>query len=78
MKEKEGWFYEWADMYDEWNNYYSTPTEKNESGNSHTFTGDDSIFKLIKTKHNGKSKTKLVSEVPSSLKSNFYIGKRQK
>ena len=61
MEEKEGRFYEWADTYDEWNNYYYTPTEENESGSSHTFTGDDSIFKLTKTKHNEKSKTRLDS-----------------
>ena len=30
VEEKEGWFYEWADTYDEWNNYYYyTPTEEN-------------------------------------------------
>ena len=46
VEEKEGWFYEWADMYDKWNNYYHTPTEKNEQGSSHTFTGDNNIFLL--------------------------------
>ena len=25
--EKEGWFYEWAATYDEWNDYYQIPTE---------------------------------------------------
>ena len=78
VEEKEGWFYEWANTYDEWNNYDHTPTEDNESGSSHTFTGDDSIFKLTKTKHNGKSKTRLVSEVPTSVKLDFHIGERQK
>ena len=78
VEEKEGWFYEWADTYDEWNNYYHTPTKENEPGSSHMFTGDDSIFKLTKTKHNGKSKTRLVSEVSTSVKSDFYIGERQK
>ena len=29
VEEKEGWFYGWADTYDEWNNYYYTPTEEN-------------------------------------------------
>ena len=75
---KEGWFYEWADTHDEWNNYYYTPTEENESGSLHTFTGDDSILKLTKTKHNRKSTTRLMSEVPTSVKSDFYIGERQK
>ena len=65
-------------MYDEWNNYYHTPTEENEPGASHTFTGDDSIFKLTKTNNNKKSKSRLVSEVPTSVKSDFYIGRRQK
>ena len=78
MKEKEGWFYRWADTYDEWNNYYYAPTEENEPGSSHTITGDNSIFKLTKTKHNGNSKTRLVSEVPTSIKSDFYIDERQK
>ena len=78
MEEKEGWFYGWADTYDEWNNYYHTPTEENEPGSSHTFTGDDSIFKLTKTKHNGRLKTRLVSEVATSIKPDFYIGERQK
>ena len=77
VEEKEGWFYGWADTYDEWNNYYYTPTEENKPGNSHTFTGDNSIFKLTKTKHNGRLKTRLVSEVPTSVKSNFYISERQ-
>ena len=53
LEEKEGWFYEWADTYDEWNNYYHTPTEENEPGSSHTFWGDNNIFKLTKIKHNG-------------------------
>ena len=78
VEEIEGWYYEWADTYDKWNNYYYTPTKDNKLGSSHTFTGDNSIFKLTKTKHNGKSKTRLVSEVPTSVKSDFYIGKRQK
>ena len=78
MEEKKGWFYERADTYDEWNNYYHTPTGENEPGSSHMFTGDNSIFKLTKTKHNGKSKTRLVSEVSTSVESDFYIGERQK
>ena len=45
VEEREGWFYGWADTYDKWNNYYYTPTEANELGSSHTFTGDDIIFK---------------------------------
>ena len=44
VEKKEGWFHGWADTYDEWNNYYHTPTEENEPGSSHTFTGDDRIF----------------------------------
>ena len=78
VEEKEGWFYEWADNYDLWNDCSYTPTKENEPGSSHTFTGNDSIFKLTKTKHNGRSKTRLVSEVPTSVKSNFYIGEHQK
>ena len=77
VEEKEGWFYEWADKYDVWNDYSYTPTKENKPGSSHTFTGDNSIFQLTKTKHNGRSKTRLVSEVPTSVKSDFYISKRQ-
>ena len=78
VEEKEGWFYGLADTYDEWNNYCYTPTEENKPGSSHMFTGDDSIFKFTKTKHNGRSKTRLVSEAPTSVKSDFYIDKCQK
>ena len=77
VEEKEEWFYEWNDKYDVWNDYSYTPTKENEPGSSHTFTGDNSIFKLTKIKHNGKSKTRIVSEVPTSIKSDFYIGERQ-
>ena len=61
-------------MYDEWNGYYHTLTEEDEPGSSHTFTGDNNIFELTKIKRNGKSKTRLVSEVSTSVKSNFYMG----
>ena len=75
--EKEGWFNKWADKYDVWNDYSYTPTKENEPGSSHTFMGDNSIFKFTKTKHNRKSKTRIVSEVSTSIKSDFYIGERQ-
>ena len=39
MEKKKGLFYEQADTYDEWNNYYHIPTEENEPGSSYTFTG---------------------------------------
>ena len=68
VEEKEGWFYELANNYDVWNNYSYTPTKEDEPGSSHTFTVDNSIFKLTKTKHNGISKTRIVSEVPTSIK----------
>ena len=77
MEEKEGWFYKWADKYDVWNDYSYTPTKENEPGSSNRFTGDNIIFKLTKTKHNGKSKTRIVSEAPTSIKSDFYSGERQ-
>ena len=77
VEEQEGSFYEWADKYNVWSDYSYTPMKENEPGSSHTFTGDNSIFKLTKTKHNGRSKTRLVSEVPTSVKSDFYIGKHQ-
>ena len=78
VEEKEGWFYGWADKYDVWNNYSHISTNENEPSSSHTFTGNNSIFKLTKTKHNGKSKTRIVSEVCTSIKSDFYIDRRQK
>ena len=49
LEEKEEWFYEWANNYDMWNDYSYTPTKENELGSSHTFTGDNNIFKLTKT-----------------------------
>ena len=78
VKEKEGWFYGWADKYDVWNNYSHTSKNENDPSNSHTFTENNSIFELTKTKHNWKSKTRIVSEVPTSIKSDFYMGERQK
>ena len=77
VEEQEEWFYEWADKYDVWNDCSYTPTKGNEPGSSHTFTGDNNIFKLTKTKYNERSTIRLVSEIPTSIKSNFYIGKRQ-
>ena len=77
VEQKEGGLYKWADNYDMWNDYSYIPAKENEPGSSHTFTGDKSILKLTKTKHNGKSKTRIVSEVPTSIKPDFYVGKRQ-
>ena len=76
LEEKEEWFYQWADNYDVWNNDSYTPTKSTEMRGSHTFIGDTGIFNLTKTKHNGKLKTRIVSEVSTSNKSNFYISKR--
>ena len=58
VEEREGWFYKWADKYDMWNNYSHTSTNENEPSSSYTFTGNNSIFKLNKTKHIKKSKNK--------------------
>ena len=81
-------FYDWIDTYDKWNGFYHTPTEENESGSSHTFTGDNNIFKtsagdndiftITKIKHDGTAKTRLVSETSTSLNSDFYTGDCQK
>ena len=81
-------FYNWVDTYDEWNGYYHIPIEEDESGSSHTFTGDNNIFKtftgdndiytITKIKHNGISKTRLVSEISTSVNWDFYTGERQK
>ena len=77
--------HDWVDIYDEWNGYYHTPTEGNKSGSSHTFMGDNNIFKtfagdnniflISKIKLNGISKTRLVSETSISVNSDFYTGK---
>ena len=47
VERKKDSFYDWVDTYDEWNGYYHTPTEEDESGSSHTFTGDNNIFKIF-------------------------------
>ena len=78
VEENEGWFYGRADEYDVWNNYSHTSTNENEPSSSHTFMGNNSIFKLTKTKHKRKSKTRIVSEVPTSIKLDFYIGEGKK
>ena len=44
MGEKKGWFYEWADNYDVWNDYSYTSTKENEQRSSHTFMDDNSII----------------------------------
>ena len=77
--EKEDNFYQWTDKYDQWDNNPYTPEEGNEMGGYHTLNTNNSVFNLIKTKHNGKSKTRIVSEVSTSNnKLDFYIGKRKK
>ena len=77
LEEKEKWLYQWADNYDAWNNDSYTPTKGNEMRGSHTFTGDTGVFNLTKTKHNRRSKTRIMSEVSTSNKKIFYIDKRQ-
>ena len=75
------------DTYDEWNGYYHTQAKEDKSGSSHTFTGDNNIFKklmgdndiftITRIKHNGISKTRLVSKTSTSMNSDFYTGERQ-
>ena len=78
LEEEAYGFYHWADKYDQWDDNPYTPDEGNEMGGSYTFNTDKHIFNLIKTKHNGKSKTRIVSEVSiSNIRFDFYIGKRQ-
>ena len=87
VKGNEDSFYDWIDTYDKWNGYYHTPTEEDESGSTHTFTGDNNIFKKItgdnniftitKIRHNRTSKTRLVSATSTSVNSDFYTSKRQ-
>ena len=77
LEEKEEWFYQCADNYDAWNSDSYPPNKGMEMGGFHTFTGDTDVFNLTKTKHNGKSKTRIVSEVSTSNKSDFYMGERK-
>ena len=71
---KEESFCDWVNTYDEWNRYYHTSTEEDKSESSHTFTGDNDIFIIKKIKHNGSSKTRLVSKTSTSVNSDFYTG----
>ena len=48
-----------------------TPTKEHETGGSHTFNDDTSVFNLTKTKNNSKLKIKNMSEVSTSNKSIF-------
>ena len=77
LEEKEEWFYQWAVNYDVWNNNSFIPTKGNEMEGSHQFNGNTSVFNLTKTKYNGKLKTRIVGEISTSNKSEFYIGERQ-
>ena len=77
LREKKEWSYQWADNYDVLNNNSYTPTKGKKMGGFHIFKGDTSVFNFTKTKHNRKSKTRIVSEVSTSNKSDFYISKRQ-
>ena len=77
LEEKEELFCQWAANYNLWNNHSYTSTKGNELEGSHTFTGATGVFNLTKTKHNGKSKIRIVSEVTTSNKLDFYIGKHQ-
>ena len=65
LERKEEWFYEWDDNYDVGVNLY-TPMKGNEMEGSHTFNVDNSVLNLPKTKHHGKLKTRIVSEVSNS------------
>ena len=72
LEEEEDGFHKWADNYDQWDSTGS------KTGSFYTFNGDNCVFNLTKSKHNRKSKTRIVSEVSeSSNKPDFYIGKRQ-
>ena len=78
LEEEKDSFYQWTDNYDQWDNTSYTPVDKDKTGGFHTLNIDNCVFNITKTKHNGKSKTSIVSEVSeSNNKSGFYIGKRQ-
>ena len=77
LKDKEEWFYQWANNYNVWNSDSYLPTKGIEMANSHTFTSETDVFNLIKTKHNRKSRIRIVNGISTSNKTDFYIGKRQ-
>ena len=78
LEEEEDGFYRWADKYDQWDINPYTPVEGNKMGGSHTCNVDNSVSNLTKTKHDEKSKTRIMSKVSiSNNKSDFYIGERQ-
>ena len=77
FEQKEEWFYKWVNNYDVWNGNSYSPKKGMEMGGSHIFTRDTDVFNLTKTKHNGKSKTRIVNKIFTSNKSDSYIGKRQ-
>ena len=77
MEEKKKWFYQCADNYDVWNSDSYSPKKGMEMGGSHTITRNSDVFNLTKTKHNRKSKTRIISEVSTPNKSDFYIRERQ-
>ena len=77
LEEKQEWFYQWADNYDVRNSDSHSTMNRIEMGGSHIFTSNIDVFNLIKTKHNGKSKTRIVGEVSTSNESDFYIGECQ-
>ena len=72
LEEEADGFHKWAGNYDQWDSTGS------KTGSSHTFNGDDRVFNLTKTKYNGKSKTRIVSEVSElSNKPDFYMDELQ-
>ena len=77
LEEKEEWFYQCANNYDVRNCDPYPPKKGIEMGGTHILTGDTDVVKLTNTKHNRKSKTRIVSEVSRSNKSDFYIRKRE-
>ena len=60
-----------------WKSDSYSPKKGMEIGDFHIFTGDTGVFNLTKTKHNGESKIRIVSEVSTSNKSDFYVDKCQ-
>ena len=76
--EEEDDFYQWADKFDQLDNTSYQPVEEDEVVESNTFNNDNCVFNITKTKRNGKSKTRTVSEMSElSNKSDFYINKHQ-
>ena len=59
LKEKEEWFYQWADNYEVWDNNPYRTTKGYEMGGSHIFNVVTSVFSITKPNITGNRKQEL-------------------